>query len=31
MVLLRFDLVTWGWSGGAIVLGKFPVPGRPTI
>ena len=20
-----------GWSGGAMVLGKFPVPGRPTI
>ena len=19
------------WSGGAMVLGKFPVPGRPTI
>ena len=21
----------WRWSGGAIVLGKHPVPGRPTI
>ena len=21
----------WGWSGGAKVLGNFPVPGRPTI
>ena len=21
---------TWGWSGGAKVLGKLPVPGRPT-
>ena len=21
---------TAGWSGGAIVLGKLPVPGRPT-
>ena len=21
----------WGWLGGAMVLGKFPVPGRPTI
>ena len=21
----------WGWSGGAIVLGILPVPGRPTI
>ena len=20
-----------GWLGGAMVLGKFPVPGRPTI
>ena len=20
-----------GWSGGAKVLGKLPVPGRPTI
>ena len=22
---------TWGWSGGAKVLRKLPVPGRPTI
>ena len=22
--------VTGGWSGGAMVLGKLPVPGRPT-
>ena len=21
----------WGWSGGAMVLGKLTVPGRPTI
>ena len=28
MRLLRGD---WGWSGGAMVLGKLPVPGRPTI
>ena len=21
----------WGWSGGAMVLGKLPVPVRPTI
>ena len=21
---------TLGWSGGAMVLGKLPVPGRPT-
>ena len=20
----------WGWSGGAMVLGNLPVPGRPT-
>ena len=20
----------WGWSGGAKVLGKLPVPGRPA-
>ena len=20
-----------GWSGGGMVLGKLPVPGRPTI
>ena len=23
--------VLWEWSAGAIVLGKLPVPGRPTI
>ena len=23
--------IQWGWSGGAMVLGKLPVPGRPTI
>ena len=23
-------LVKWGRSGGAMVLGKLPVPGRPT-
>ena len=27
---LRFGS-SWGWSGGAMVLGKFPVPERPTI
>ena len=26
---LYYDV--WGWSGGATVLGKLPVPGRPTI
>ena len=26
------DIVnSWGWSGGAMVLGKLSVPGRPTI
>ena len=23
-------LLVWGWLGGAMVLGKLPVPGRPT-
>ena len=22
--------ISVGWSGGAMVLGKLPVPGRPT-
>ena len=26
-----YTLITWGWSGGAMVLGKLPVPGHPTI
>ena len=25
------SLEPWGWSGGAKVLDKLPVPGRPTI
>ena len=25
------NISLWGWSGGAMVLGKPPVPGRPTI
>ena len=25
------DLYQGGWSDGAMVLGKLPVPGRPTI
>ena len=29
--LRDFYLVPPGWSGGAKVLGKLPVPGRPTI
>ena len=24
-------IIIRGWSGGAMVLGKLPVPGRPTI
>ena len=36
LVLLWFTSETttnnkMGWSGGAMVLGKLPVPGRPTI
>ena len=23
-------LMSWGWSGGEMVLGKLPVQGRPT-
>ena len=29
--LLLASQESWGWSGGAMVLGKLPVPGRPTI
>ena len=28
---LFFLPLSRGWSGGAMVLGKLPVPGRPTI
>ena len=33
---LQYDLYFmldefWGWSGDAMVLGKLPVPGRPTV
>ena len=30
VVLKRFQHNIWGWSGGAKVLGKLPVLGRPT-
>ena len=30
-LLFSFSHVSEGWSGGAMVLGKLPVPGRPTI
>ena len=29
-VKLQFTSNLRGWSGGAKVLGKLPVPGRPT-
>ena len=29
--LMSHCLDCWGWSGGAMVLGKLPVPGHPTI
>ena len=25
------SVASLGWSGGAMILGKLPVPGRPTI
>ena len=28
--LARTLIIPWGWSGGATVLGKLPVSGRPT-
>ena len=28
--MISNSLILWGWSGGAKVLGKLPVPGRPT-
>ena len=33
IVVATVDTEYWGggWSGGAMVLGKLPVPGRPTI
>ena len=30
-ILILSYLIIQGWSGGAMVLGKLPVPGRPTI
>ena len=29
--VIFFSKIWRGWSDGAIVLGKLPVPGRPTI
>ena len=31
LFLVSVFYFTRGWSGGAMVLGKLPVPGRPTI
>ena len=31
MQMMAYADGDWGWSGGAMVLGKLPVPGRPTI
>ena len=28
---LKMLISSEGWSGGAMVLGKLPVPGRPTV
>ena len=30
-ILLHMNRLNRGWSGGAMVLGKLPVPERPTI
>ena len=31
-ITLQYEIVSpGGWSGGAMVLGKLLVPGRPTI
>ena len=29
--IISLSFLPRGWSGGAMVLGKLPVPGRPTI
>ena len=31
MTTFHFFFSGRGWSGGAMVLGKLPAPGRPTI
>ena len=30
-ILTNNEITDGGWSGGAMVLGKLPVPGRPTV
>ena len=29
-IVFLFQTSSFGWSGGAMVLGRLPVPGRPT-
>ena len=31
LMITKYSLLSKGWSGGAMVLGKLPVSGRPTI
>ena len=31
MLCCCFTSTVWGWSSGAKVQGKLPLPGRPTI
>ena len=31
LLICEDKILSRGWSGGAMVLGKLPVPGRPTI
>ena len=31
VMLTQHHWAEGGWSGGAMVLGKLPVPGRPTV
>ena len=30
-IILKIIWLDWRWPGGVMVLGKLPVPGRPTI
>ena len=30
-LIIRYPFLSGGWSGGAMMLGKLSVPGRPTI
>ena len=31
LIIERISYIELGWSGGGMVLGKLPVPGRPTV